>query len=277
MIGVIQALNEIDYLEASIRSLQGLCEPIIVFEATSHFVHDYLLGEGLITPDGLSTDGTTELLERKAGQGEIVYHPIGNFVGTVEWILLKIALDYTPVGEYFCWLTGNEVLLPQTQERIRQAIQLEHPVTVGLEPVTLWKTPQWRIYGRGWSNLYLWKVMYHRRDSAILDEKRSLHLGPAHHGDPFVGLDRAYLKLPFVRDPERVYHKIAWQEIYFGERLDHLGPYRSLRDYVTRTSHWFTEIHDEGVSVVPCPVEIPAWVPVPDDLVEYDPEEQGWD
>lgn len=271
--GIILALNEKDYIVPAVQSLVPICRKIVAIEACTSLCYDFLREGGQVTEKGLSTDGTTEIL---SSMPEVTSHlRYGVWEGTLEWLIQQVGLDLTPPGHYFCFITGNEIILPETQEATLRVVDEGIPSQIGWAPIVLWKNFNHRIIGKGWDTHTIWRVEHRHEDSKTLDDRFTYlqNINQGLYRDPEIKMQNGFLKLAYARDPERVFWKIAWQEVYFHDRLNNLGSYPSIRDYIYRTNSWFTNQQDAGISVVPWHGYIPPNVKQPDGLLEGEIDE----
>lgn len=262
IVGIL-ALNEIDYISCTLNSIRPFCDKIIVVEGCAKKTFDYLYEEGFVTKAGMSTDGTTEFLQQ---QNDIEYHPLGIFPGGVEEAAYPLFLDASEVGDWIWCVCGNEVFSDDAAKQIVETMKSNDYDAICCRPIVLWKDFQHRIVGGGWTNYRIYCYKNQRYNNIPLYYKGLQHiLLPSNFATltkRIANITDALLKLPFVRDFDRVYYKIAWQEIEFNNRLDNLGKYRNLREYITSTNHFYTEMHDKIISVVEYTGLLPETIPV---------------
>ena len=122
LIAAYVVLNEIDYLEASLRTIYSTVDRIIIVENTNKCARAWANSQGL------STDGTTELIrDFPDPQGKIIYVPLGFVEG--EWEARQAYLDRIETESILVVLDGDEVFYPGEIERAYE-MMYELPVEI---------------------------------------------------------------------------------------------------------------------------------------------------
>jgi len=246
------ALNEIDYIDAVLNSVKPYCDKIVVIESCARKPFDYLYKEGFVTKDGLSTDGTTEYLQRR---NDITYLPMYVLEGTVEACASPQFHKYVTDGDYIWIGTGNEVYFPKKAKEIHKMIMSGVPY-IDVSLVVMWKDLKHRIVGGGWDSAGLRIFQYEKSLDQPFDFDVKtctafpmlFKFGQIYIRYKYQVLD-ACMKLAYARSEQRVFYKVALQDIEYNDRLNNLGRYKSLEVYLHRTHHWWNDIHAKGIAV----------------------------
>ncbi len=244
------ALNEIDYIDAVLESVKPFCDKMIVIESCALRPYEFLCNEGFVTKDGLSTDGTTEYLQKRK---DITYIPLGILEGTVEACALTRFHDYASDGDYIWIGTGNEVYFKDKAKVLRKMMLKDKVPYIDVSLSTMWKDTKHRIIGGGWGEAGLRIYMYERITSPV-DLKSTVFPLQCKFFEDYVRykykVENACMKLAFARSEQRVFCKVVLQDIEYNDRLNNLGNYNSIEDYLHRTHHWWNDTHADGISVI---------------------------
>lgn len=121
VIACYQVFNEIDYLEQSLKSIYDFVDKIYLFECCYETMR-IVLRPGRVTPDGLSGDGTTELIKNFPDPDKKINHiPLG-FVNTDETKTYSRILDIANIDDYIWYIGGDEVYPKEMAEKVRDVI-----------------------------------------------------------------------------------------------------------------------------------------------------------
>jgi len=122
-----KVLNEADYLEPSLRSIYPHAHRIVIVEGcTNHFKR---VAPEMVTEDGLSIDGTSEIIKNFPDpEGKIVYIQAGFFGETLNQ-LGHYWFPYIDDGDIFFHIDGDEVWYDWSLRRIKEIFLYRRPKT----------------------------------------------------------------------------------------------------------------------------------------------------
>ena len=113
-----KVFNEADFLKESIASIYEYADKIVVFEYCLDSMRK-VIRQDRVTKDGLSTDGTTEIVKSFPDpENKIEHCPVG-FIWGAESIPYQMIVDSIEVGDY-AWVVDGDIVYPDAvAKRIR--------------------------------------------------------------------------------------------------------------------------------------------------------------
>jgi len=266
-------LNEIDYLMCAIESIRQIADIIVATEGCTQASFEHMRKKGVVTSEGLSTDGTTELLQ---SLDYIEYHPLG-VVDRLEYGMFRTFLEYAGEGDYIWLVTGNEIYFEEGAHRMLTAMQKGVSV-IYVSNIVLWHNCRHRIVGGLWTGFHERAFRFQRHAKYIYTESHNF----VPNGiplSPSAKIKNPLIFAAYAREEKRVLNKILWQELDYNERDKHLGGYHSVEDYIRRTNAWFTGEYDtvNNVDVVDYNGKLPESF-IPRGMMRHAGEEinTGW-
>jgi glycosyltransferase involved in cell wall biosynthesis len=263
-----KVFNEADYLKESIDAIYDFVDKIVIVEGClAGMVR--ILRPDRMTPEGLSSDGTTEIIisypDRKK---KIIHDRVGFLRDEVE--MANRFLLHAGVGDYIWMIDGDEIYPEEVAEEIYKFIKLNYYNVIRPARYNLWHDFYHRIIGGGW-------YTSHPRIFKVIDEHaRFVHIatlvdakGQSTAKDAERVLETAFLPAFFfhpcyVRTTQRILEKIMWQKLEINYRQNddtwrHVKQFSSLVEAIIKTDAFFTNEHDKRkpVDVVPIKEELP--------------------
>ena len=252
IIGIVNVLNEIDFIDLALQSMRPIADRLIVAEFCVDRTYPFLWGGGWVTAEGLSADGTTEWLQEHQKEYGYTHYPLGLTHTSTEATFLQLAFLHANLGDYLWIGSGSEIYFPDAGREIRNIVDQGRVHTLRCHLTTLWRDTSHRISGGAW-DLPVERIIRYQEGYYVPHPLyHSIHpQGVVDHS--FQEVPQAFIKTAYARSSERVMLKFAWQEIEYQDRLSHLGAYRNLTDYIYRTNSWWTEWYDHinQVKVLP--------------------------
>jgi len=257
IIACYKVFNEVEWLGVSLDSIYPYVDRIVIVEGCDSYMKK---GTDRVTKEGLSADGTTELIENYPDLGGKIKHIKLGFVED-ESVLWNAYMQELKVGEW-CWcVDGDEVYPEHCARRMVQLVNSGKYDVIRVHLHNLWHSLNQRIVGGGWTTIHergfrvVEPGMYYEVLSDIkLPSGVDLSSSRVHrvYENPSLYL----VHLGYVRDDEKMIEKQSWQlRLYEGwDTNPKWAHYRRTfgdpGEYLKRNHVYWTGYLEEDVSVV---------------------------
>jgi len=257
IIACYKVINENLWLKTSIDSVYPFVDKIVIVEGCDSFMKQ-AIGDR-VTEEGLSVDGTTEMIKSYPDNGGIIKHiPLG-FVKGDESDLWNAYLNECKLGDW-CWsIDGDEVYSASQAQKMVDLMKADEYETIRINLHNLWHDIEHRIIGGGWNTKHERAVkivtegMYYKMLSdALLPDGRDVSQGGKNYYDE----DFYLVHFSYIRDKQKMLEKMCWQ-LRMYEKWDthpkwfHVRKtFKSPEKYLQKNHVWFTEYLEEGHKVI---------------------------
>ena len=139
LIACYKVLNESDYLFNSLMSVYPHVDRIVIVEGCSKFMKE--IAPGSITEEGLSTDGTTKIIENFPDPEDKIIHVKKGLVdASVADGLMNEFWNYLDQGDIMWVIDGDEVWYGWAVQRIKELLLYRRPKvqTIGVNSYVFW-------------------------------------------------------------------------------------------------------------------------------------------
>ena len=259
IIASYKVINENLWLKTSIDSIYPFVDKVVIVEGCDAFMKQ-AIGER-VTEEGLSVDGTTEMIRSYPDTAKKIKHiPLG-FIEGDESELWNTYLNECKVGDW-CWsIDGDEVYPESEAQKMVELINSDKYETIKINLHNLWHTIDQRIVGGGWWTVHERAVkiveegMYYKilSDVRLPDGSDLSHRGKNYRVDD---KDFFLVHFSYIRDRKKMLEKMCWQ-LRMYEKWDTHPKWHHVREsfkspekFLQKNHVWFTEYLEEGHEVI---------------------------
>jgi len=258
IIAAYKCINEIEWLKCSIDSIYNFVDRIVIVEGCDSFMKQ-AIGER-VTKEGLSVDGTTELIENYPDVDKKIKHIKLGFVEGDESDLWNAYLKECPVGSW-CWSIDGDEIYPESQaQRMVDLMNSGKYSVIKINLHNLWKTTDQRIVGGGWNTVHerAAKIIENGMFYRVLSDLKCFDGVDLSKKDTvFYDKDLFLIHFSYIRDKQKMLEKMCWQ-LRMYEKWDthpkwahHRMMYKGdPAAYLMRNHIWFTGYYEEGISII---------------------------
>jgi hypothetical protein len=274
-----KVFNEVDFLKESLESVYPYTDKIVILEYCLESMRKIVL-DNRVTDRGLSTDGTTELINNFPDPlHKIDYRPLG-FVWGGENLIYQYMIDDIDVGDYMWVIDGDIVYRPEFANQIYEwCLEDKYDVIWVCEPVfwhdlyhTCGNFPTYhqRVLKKQttatfyWPGLFEakwvwdpgWRIAFYERNAYTTNDPRDFRWnnpdGKYYEDKPYrpkmCSLEKgeyAY-HYAYVRTVQRILEKLLWQYDMIDRKWNnvaarnHCSTFKDPLDFKINTLQWIT-------------------------------------
>lgn len=266
----LKILNEREYLNVVLRQFYSHVDSIVCIEGCDSYMRRWT---NRVTDRGLSTDGTTEIIQNFPDpRGIIEYVPMGFYQEEDESIQRMI--EGLEAGDILWTASPDELFFDADIVAVKEFFDASDCLTMTFDFRTYWHDFYHRLRGGGWDNR-LARVFRLAEDDmqiiskgATLQDRSGRTYNDAFYAGTRVDSNIQDHHMSYVRTAEKIMEKICWQleienewssagpdtpvRVGLGGSLDCWAlrqKYRTPQNYVSRTFPWFTCEYDERFDI----------------------------
>lgn len=257
IVACYKVLNEIDWLEYSLKSIYSYVDKIVIIEGCDSFMAQ----RANVTKEGLSSDGTTELITNFPDPDHKIKHVKLGFVDGDESLLWNAYVNELEIGDW-CWTIDGDEIYPE--ESARQMVNLMRSGrynTIQVHLHNLWHDFDHRIVGGGWCTIHERAFKYSEPgmhyivlSDILLPNGVPLSRDNVHK--TYENSSLFLVHLSYVRDEDKMLEKQCWQlRMYEGwdtnpKWAHHRKGFKTPEKYLRKNHIWFTGYLEQEVSVI---------------------------
>jgi hypothetical protein len=257
IVACYKVINENLWLKTSIDSVYPFVDKIVIVEGCDSFMKR-AIGER-VTEEGLSVDGTTEMIKSYPDERGIINHiPLG-FIEGDESELWNTYINECKVGDW-CWsIDGDEVYSESQARKMVELMKSEKYETIRINLHNLWHDIEHRIIGGGWFTKHERAVKiveegihYKMLSDARLKDGRDVSTRDKNYYDEEFFL----VHFSYIRDRKKMLEKMCWQLRMYEKWDTHpkwhhaRESFKSPEKYLQKNHVWFTDYIEEGHEVI---------------------------
>ncbi len=269
----LKVLNEAEYIEHVLKMWYPVADEILVIHGCDSYMQRVT---DRVTSDGLSGDGTTEIIDKfKDPQGKIEHVKMGFYEEEEE--SFERMMTGLKAGDIVWPAAGDTFFFRKDIRKCRKLMEETSCLTLRFRYRTYWHDFRHLLRGGGWDNELAVVFRLVEDDMEMVGKGVSLrdrngytYNDPRYSGTTVCPGDDTYLHhYSYVRTPEKILEKQCWQleiEEGFSEAtadspirrgtpsggLDCWTikqKFKTAEHFAARTFPWFTAEHDERQNI----------------------------
>lgn len=256
-----KVINEINYLPYSLKAVYDYVDKLVIVEGCDLFMRKWIQADRL-SPEGLSSDGTTEAIKSFPDpDGKIAHIPLG-FVQGDELIFWNKLVDACNV-EDFCWMIdADEIYMERDIKQLVEWMRSDKYWAIEFPMINFWHDFHHTINGGDWNPIHgrIFKILEEGMHFSDYSNFARLKKGRQLLSMPEMRHKKHRTAFPiyhysYVRPPQKILEKQLWQggmylqwdtsEKWQRERERFKHP----ADYICRNFSWFNCIYDQVTGV----------------------------
>ena len=252
-----KVINEVQWLKCSMDSVYDFADRLVIVEGCDKFMRQ-AIGER-VTPEGLSIDGTTQVVENYPDRDKKITHLKVGFVEGDESDLWNAYLGECSVGDW-CWSIDGDEVYPRVQaQKMVDLMKCGQYLTIRINLHNLWHEFDQRIVGGGWNTV-------HERAAKVVEEEMFYQVlsdlkckdgkDVSRKGRVYNDKNLYLVHFSYVREKQKMLEKMVWQ-LKMYQHWDtapkwahHRTMYKGdAAKYLQRNHVWFTDYFEEGIEL----------------------------
>lgn len=267
----MKVFNEDAYIEAALRQAVQIADHVLVIEGVDRYMAASI-GPDRVTDEGLSADGTTEIIESFPDpEGKIEHIKLG-FYDEEEESFQRMLLGLK-AGDILWTVGADEFFLRKYVDEAKQLLEEGNCLTMRCCFLTYWHDFRHLLRGGGWDNelARAWVLTEDGDKMSMVGKGATLcdSQGRDYNSTYYTGTTKIAPALihhmSYVRTPQKIMEKICWQ-LRIEDRWDEVTEdspvrpagidswtakqrYKTPENFVSRTFPWFTNVHDRRYNI----------------------------
>ena len=136
-----KVFNEADFLKESLENIYDYCDKITILESSWGGMRN-VINPDRMSPDGLSADGTTELIQdfinERDPDKKIIHEKLGAF-NCDENLVYQYMIDHIDIGDYMWVIDGDIVYSQDFAKKLYRLIMLNKYDVFWVPEVVFWQ------------------------------------------------------------------------------------------------------------------------------------------